>query len=347
MPPISALDAIGPAVRRTRDFLFRPFRLPTFLKLCLVALLTEGFGGNFNLSLPGSHAPGHDHFANTPFAYAPAHIALIAAVALVFTVVCFYLYYLVTRLRFAYFHCLIHNTRQIRPGWRLYRAQAIRFFWLSVAVGFCFLLLVALIALPFVAGFWRLSQHTPPGGHPNIGALLALLLPLFPILFLLILVAVVADLIMRDFMLPHFALDNATSGHAWAAVWTRIRTEKAAFFVYALLRLILPLVAIFAIFLVLVIPTIIIIAAFALIEVGIHSAFAGAGGATPIIAILLEVLIGLVAFGIVFLASLCLGGPLGTAIREYALLFYSGRYERLGAALFPPPDTSLNPPSPA
>ena len=34
-----------------------------------------------------------------------------------------------TRLRFAYFHCLIHKTKEIRPGWEIYREPATRYFW--------------------------------------------------------------------------------------------------------------------------------------------------------------------------------------------------------------------------
>ncbi|HTV06467.1 MAG TPA: hypothetical protein VME86_13955 [Acidobacteriaceae bacterium] len=349
MLPISALDAIGPAIQRTRTFLFRPFRLPTFLKLCLVTLFTEGFGGNFNFSIPSGHSSSSAHFVDSPSTVTPlaslttGHAAAIAAAALAFIVLCFIAYYLITRLRFAYFHCLINNTREIRPGWRLYRAQAVRFFWLNVVVGLCFLLVVAIIALPFAEGFWRLFHRAPVGGHPDFGLLLSLLLPLIPIILLFVLAGVAADLILRDFMLPHFALDNATAGQAWAAVWARIKAEKVSFLVYGLLRLILPVAAMIGLLLVLLIPTLIIVAAFALVEVAIHSAFAGAAGGAAIIGVLLESIVGLAAFGTALFVGLCLGGPLGTAIREYALLFYGARYERLGGILFPPPDTLLNP----
>jgi hypothetical protein len=351
MPAISAVDAISPAIQRTKIFLFRPFRLGTFLKLCLVTLLTEGFGGNFNFSMPGGQSSSHAHINHSPFIFKPEFtpglVAAIAASAVVLIALSFVVYYLITRLRFAYFHCLIHNTREIRPGWHLYRTQAGRFFWLNVMVGLCFLLLVAIIALPFAAGFWRLVHRTPTGSQPALGLLLSLVLPLIPIIFLLVIAAVLADLILRDLILPHFALDDATAGQAWAAVWLRIRTEKGPFFVYALLRVILPIVALMALFLVLIIPGLIVVAVFAVIEVGIHSALADATGATAIAGILLQVVVGLVAFGIALLAGLCLGGPLGTAIRQYALLFYGGRYQRLGEILFPPPDASLHSPGTA
>jgi hypothetical protein len=347
MSAISAVDAIGPAIQRTRNFLFRPFRWGTFLKLCLVALLTEGAGGNFNFSVPGGQPSHHTHIAHSPFTLTPGLVAAIAAGALVLIVLSLIVPYLITRLRFAYFHCLIHNTSEIRPGWRLYRTQATRFFWLSVVVGLCFLLLVAIIAIPFAVGIWRLFHRTPMGSSFDLGLFLSLVLPLIPIIFLVVLAGIATDLILRDLMLPHFALENATAGQAWDAVWPRIRAEKGPFFVYALLRVILPIVAIMAVFLALIIPGFIVAAAFALIEVGIHSASAGATGGAAITAILLQILVGLVAFGILLFAGLCVGGPLGTAIREYALLFYGGRYQRLGEILFPPPDARLNAPGTA
>lgn len=339
MPAISAVDAISPAIQRTRTFLFTPFRWGTFLKLCLVALITEGFGGRFNFSMPGGGQPSsHSHFAVAvaPFSLTPGRIAAITAGALAFIVLSFVLYYLITRLRFAYFHCLIHNTKEIRPGWRLYRTQATRFFWLNVVVGLFFLLLVAIVALPFVAGFWRLVHRTP-NTHFDLALLLSLVLPLIPIVFLLILAAIAVDLVLRDLMLPHYALENATAGEAWAAVWTRIKSEKGPFFVYALLRVVLPIVAVMALFLVLIIPGLLLVAAFAILEVGIHSALSSATGGAAVAAILLQTFVGLVAFGILLFAGICLGGPLGTTIREYALLFYGGRYQRLGEILFPPP----------
>ncbi len=61
----------------------------------------------------------------------------VAAILLVF-VISAVIFYLITRLRFAFFHCLVHNTKEIRPGWELYKEQASRFFWLNIAVGCCF-----------------------------------------------------------------------------------------------------------------------------------------------------------------------------------------------------------------
>jgi hypothetical protein len=341
MYALSAADAISPAIQRTRTFLFRPFRLGTYLKLCLVALITEGLGGNGNFNT-GHHYTNHKTTVSSfaPFAFTPERIAEAVAASLLVILLCFWLAYLITRLRFAFFHCLIHNIKQIRPGWHLYRTQATRFFWLNVVVGFCFLLLLALIAVPFVAGFLGLFRNIQAGDHPSFTAIFALLLPLVPVILLVILVAVATDIVLRDLMLPHYALENATAGQAWAAVWPRIRAEKGSFFAYALLRIILPIVALIGLFIVLIIPAIIFVVVVAAIGVGIHAAFSDATGAAAIIGIFLQVLGGVIAFAVAMFVWIAVGGPLSTAVRQYALLFYGGRYQPLGDILYPPPPTA-------
>jgi hypothetical protein len=211
-----------------------------------------------------------------------------------------------------------------------------RFFWLNVVVGLCFLLLAGLALLPFAAGFWRVFQETQHGSQPDVWSVLTLVLPLIPIILLLLLAGVLADLILRDGMLPHFALDNATAGEAWAQVWARIKAEKRQFAVYALLRVILPVIAMIGLFFLLLLPGLGLAAALASVEFGLHSIFADATGASALVGILLEVFFGVIAFGFALLASICVGGPVSTGIREYALIFYGGRYKALGDILYPP-----------
>jgi hypothetical protein len=231
MRPISAVDAVSPAIERTKEFLFRPFKWGTYLKLGLVAIITEGLGSNFhssstNVDHGGGHAGGHVPSVPWPLPMTPACIAMIVAIALLAIVLSIFLFYLITRLRFAFFHCLVSNTKEIKPGWRLYRGPAARFFWLNIVVGICFMVLLVLLAIPFAAGFWRLFHESQQGGHFDIGLLLTLVLPLIPVVILLVAAGILSDLIMRDWMLPHMALDNATAGEAWRQVRARIKAEK-------------------------------------------------------------------------------------------------------------------------
>jgi hypothetical protein len=336
MRAVSAADAVSLAVQRTREFLFRPFSWGTYLKLGLVAIITEGLGSNFNSSTHRDVPSGHGPTINSPFDIPPVWIVAAVAILLLVILVSIIVFYLVTRLRFAYFHCLVHNTREIRPGWFLYRDKAMRFFWLNLVVGFCFLLLIGVIAIPFVSGFVRLFQESQRGGHLDVPLLLSLILPLIPIIILLALAALVTDLILRDCMLPHFALDDASAGDAWSQVWSRIKAEKRQFFVYALLRVALPIIAAIGLFMLLAIPGLILAGSVAAVEFGIHSTFADATGASVLVGKLLQVFFAVLAFGFALLAGICLGGPVSTAIREYALVFYGGRYKELGDTLYPP-----------
>jgi len=300
-----------------------------------VAIITEGLGGNLNSSSHNGQSGGHGPIFTSPSNLVPVAIAAAFALALV-AVILLAVFYLITRLRFAFFHCLVHNVKEIRPGWGFYREQATRFFWMNVVVGFCYLLGVVLISLPFVSGFVRLFHESQQGGHFDIGLMLSLVLPLIPIIFLLVLAGIALDVILRDWMLPHYALENATAGEAWFQVRARIAAEKRQFFVYALLRLVLPVIAMVVLFMVLLLPGLALAGSLAAVEFGLHSAFADAAGASALVGKLLEVFFAVLAFGFTVLGSICLGGPLSTGIREYALVFYGGRYQALGDALYPP-----------
>jgi len=340
MRTISAADSVSTAIQRTRDLLFRPFRWATYLKLGLVAILTEGLSSNMRSSsnhhpssTPG-HGPVFGSLHEIPHEWIAAILAGVLAVALLI-VLGFWIAYLITRLRFAFFHCLVTNTTEIRPGWHLYRDRAAHFFWFNVVVGICYLLLIGLIAIPFVSGFVKLVRETPPGGHPDWGLLLSLVLPLIPIILLLVVMGILIDVVLRDWMLPHYALEDASAGEAWSEVWEHITAEKREFLVYVVLRLILPAIAMIAIFVVLIVPGLMLAGALAGVEYGIHSAFADATGAAAYVGVALALFFGVVAAGFALLASICLAGPVSTAVREYALVFYGGRYRVLGELLYP------------
>jgi hypothetical protein len=182
----------------------------------------------------------------------------------------------------------------------------------------------------------RLFHESQQGAKLDLGLLISLVLPLLPIMVLLGLAGLLADIVLRDFMLPHFALENATAGQAWSRVWARIKGDSRQFIVYAILRVVLPTVAMVAVFIVLFIPGLILAGSLAVVELGIHSLFSDATGASALVGTLLQVFFGVLGFGFLFLASICVAGPVSTGIREYALVFYGGRYQALGDILFPP-----------
>jgi len=336
MLAISAVDAVSAAVQRTREFLFKPFSWGTYLKLGLVAIITEGLGGNLNSSQHHDHSTGGGSGLPPSLHFKAEWIAAIVFAVLLAFLISLFVGYLITRLRFAYFHCLVTKTKLIRPGWHLYAGQASRFFWLNIGVGLCFLLLVGLIAIPFAAGFWHVFQEHQLTGHIDVGLAVSLVLPLIPIILLLVLLGTATDLILRDLMLPQYALEDATAGEAWHMAWAQIMTEKKEFFVFAVLRLVMPIVAMALLFMVLFVPGLMLVGSLAAVELGIHSAFADSTGGSAAVGIMLQGFFGVLAFGFSLLACVCLGGPVSTGIREYALVFYGGRYQALGEAMSSP-----------
>lgn len=331
---LTAAEAISPALNRTASLLFRPFRWGSYLKLCAVAVLTEGMTGNFQNhsgGVGGGHsAPGISPHVMTSL---PAGwIPMLIGFGLLFLFVGVLLCYLIVRLRFALFECLVRQTREIGPGWRRYREQAWRFFLFSIVVGIGFLAVAAAALAPFASPIIQFIHQSQAAARLDFGRMLVLILQLAPVLLCLGLAGFLLDVVMRDFLLPHFALEDASAGDAWGAAWGRIGQEKGAFVFYVVLRVILPMVAMIGMFILLAIPLFIV---FGILGGFIALMHASAAGGTPI-GIFFEAAAGLIAFVLGLLLAICFGGPVSIAIRNYALVFYGARYQVLGDALYPP-----------
>jgi len=328
---LTAPEAISPALNRTASLLFRPFRWGTFLKLCAVAVVTEGLS-NFQGRGGGGGHPMPGAAPQVMMSFPPGLIPMLIGFGVLFLVVIVLLCYLIVRLRFALFECLVRQSPYLRPGWHRYREQAWRFFLFSIVVGIAFLAVVVAGVAPFASGFIHLFRESRSMGHVDLGVLVGLLIQFLPVILGLVLLGVVLDIVMRDFMLPHFALENASAGEAWGAVWDRVLAEKGAFLLYMVLRVLLPMVAIVGIFILMIIPAVIIFGSLGVFIAILH---ASPAGATPI-GIFFEAITGLIMLALGLLLAICLGGPLSIAVRNYALVFYGARYQTLGDALYPP-----------
>jgi hypothetical protein len=332
---MSAGDAVSPAINRTKQFLFHPFKWSTFLKLATVAVITEGTSGNFNFSSHGSSRHASASGASLQ-SLSGGWIAFIILAAVITIPACIYLFYLVTRLRFAFFHCLVGNIKEIRPGWYLYRSQSLRFFKLSLIVALAFLALVALAVLPFALFLFRRLPSAGSDAPFDFHILFALFLPFLAVCLLLALVAVLIEITLHDFFMPHYALQNASAGEAWTAVGARFAAERGQFFLYCFLRLALPIAAVIGLTIVSIIPIAIVAGILATVGFGFHNMLAGATGILAALRVLLESIPVLIGICVAFVVVVSLGGPVATWTRNYALHFYGGRYPALGDLLYPP-----------
>jgi len=262
--------------------------------------------------------------------------AIVAAVALCF-VIGIFVFYLITRLRFAFFHCVVHKTKVIRQPWALYRVQAMRLFKASLVVWLCYLAILLMVLLPFLVAFFEVIKTATSGGQFEIGKFVLTLLPFIAVMIVLSLAAYLIDVVLHDFILPHMALEDSSFGGAWAAVRLRIGAEKGSFIFYFFLRAILPAVAMIAVLIVAAIPLLIVFGILGLAGMGFHAALASGTGLIAFFRIAIEIMFGVIGAGLGLLVAFSLGGPVATWIRNYALLFYGGRYAALGEILSPNP----------
>ena len=343
MITLSAAQAISPAIERTKQFLFRPFRLGTFLKLTLVALLTEGgmASCNFGNHLPSGDTPGLSHplppfhMPHMPMPAMAVVIGVFIAIAVIGIPIVLLISYLLIRLRFSFFDCVLRQQRFIAPAWRLYHRQALRYLGLSVCVGLAFWAVLAAAAYAIYQHFKALFQAIGSSHAPG-------LVDFFPVigvaLLVLLLVGIAAFFIetaLNYFVLPHMALEDASIQDALTDVWDDIQAEPWQYLFFLLLRFLLTVAASIIAVIALMIPFAILFGIGLVLALMLKAASSS-----------LAVLFGVPAailLGLLFLlAFIGASGTIGTFRRNYALLFYGGRYPPLGNILQPP----IPPPAP-
>ena len=339
MHTISASQAVWPALQRTWRCLISPFDRAAFLKLAFIATLTEGTIVSFRFSV--SNELPFDLPSIAPATLFEPEFISFTLLALALAVFLFFLaIYIVVRLRFAFFHCLLFETKQIGPGWDLYRIPAMRLFKATLAVGLLLLILAALavglVALAVVVLFTARTEE----GKLDPGNFLILFFPCIGFALALIAAALTAEVTLHDFILPHMALDNATFGEAWAAVRQRFRGHRDTFLSYIALRLLLPFLATVVLVIAGLIVQWMVFGVLGMSAAGFNAMLEDATGWGAGVGILLQILFMLLGIGLGAVLAISLGGPLAVFTRSYALHYYAGHYKPLADRLNPPPTPS-------
>ena len=337
MSNFSATSVITPAIERTRDYLFRPFNLGRFLKLTLVALLTEGgmASFNFNSSVPSGHSGGPTGGLDTPFHLPMLHWQALALFGLIFAVLLItipigiFISYLLIRLRFSFFDCVLYGEDKIGPGWRKYHRQALRFLGMKLCVAAAWWLLLIPVGYEVYQHFKPLFQTLFSGGEFKFWDLLPLAGTILPIMMIWALGAYLVDTTLGCFALPRMALEDAPILDALGDVWSDMVAEPGQFALFFLFRVLLSMAATIIAFLMFLIPVVVV--TLLCVAIGL---LLKAISTTALVALGIPALIVVV---ILFIAvGIGLSGTIGTFRRNYALLFYADRYPELAAMLWPP-----------
>ena len=335
MKALSASEAIWPALDRTYAYLFRPFQWETFLKLAAVATLSEGFLVSFRFAVPGAFPFEVNTAALRAFLLAPKFLpfTVLAAMAIFLTGV--YCVSLVIRLRFAFVHSLIHQTRAIRPAAKLYSDEAERFFSASMLVWLSFLVAVSLSIVLIAGVAYAVDGTLIPEGKLAPGSFLLLFLPSIGIVFVLLLAASAAQVVLNDFILPHMAIEGAAFSKAWADVRVRIAANREAFLSFFLLRLGLPLVAGLVLGAVAWVVERAVFGVLGISAAGFSEMLDGAPGWRTYLLTATQTVFALLGLGAGAVIAISFAGPIGVFMRSYALFFYGGHYQALGNLLDP------------
>jgi len=339
MNAFSASQAVWPALERTARTLFRPFQWAAFLKCAALATLTEGILVSFRFSV-STELPLDIRSIDPAALLAPEFISFTVLAAALVLYLVFLFIYVVIRLRFVFFHCLLHQTREIAPAWDLYRIPAMRLFKASLLVGLLLLLLAALAVGAIVLAVVVLFSSPTDEGKLDPGNFLILFFPCMGIALALLLAIVAAEVALHDFVLPHMALENATFREAWTAVRLRIRAQRDTFVSYFILRLLLPFLAVVVLIAIGSLLSWIVFGVLSMSAAGFNALLEDLTGVGAILRIAMQVLFLLLGLAAGSVLAFALGGPVAVYTRSYALLFYGGHYKPLGDILFPPPATS-------
>jgi hypothetical protein len=338
MRPLSATECISPALQRTRDVLWRPFRLGTFLKLAAVAFFAE-LGGGFNFNLPGRGGNLHG--------VAPAVQAFLVAFAVILglgaLIVGLALLYIGSRLQLVLIELVATRQRYVAPLWRKYGSPTWRWIGFKVLFFLLSVLLCLVLAVPLILYF---VGHHLGFGTIFSGSLFSALhltqIILFIALALLILLIVsVAYALVRDLGLPFLALEDLTLSDTLGRLQALLATEPGEVALFLLLRLVLGIafgiVAELAVVIILVISLLPVAIVGVILWAALHNA--GPGGTAALIGC--AIFCGLIFISWAMCVMIAILGSLLTFNQAYALYFLGGRYPMLGDLL----DRSTPPPT--
>ena len=330
MRPLSASEAISPALDRTKDVLTRPFRWQTFLKLAAVAFFAE-IGG---LNLPGggsnSSSTSSTHSSTTFLSdsspLSPAMVAGIVVAGIVVFITGLILFYIGSRLQLVLVELVATHQTIVAPMWRRYSSLT----WRWIGIKLLFFLAVFLLTLILVGPFiFYVARGGFSSFHPSLVQILLMIAG-----GLCLLVALVAVyILLRDFALPFLALENLSISDAISRLRFILAVDSGQVALYLVLRVILGIVFAIAGEIAALLILLVSLIPFGIVGVGLWFALHNMGGAVTAILIACAVVGGLVFFCWMLCVGIAIFGPLFMYFQAYALYFLGGRYPMLGDLL--------------
>ncbi len=342
--PISAVDAISPAIEHTKRQLLQPFRFGQWVRLAVVGLLAGELssGGGCNMPrFPNSnvpHQPGISGLGIDP-ALLAGLIAVIIIAAFVLGIV---LMYISSVMRFILFDSVLAKECRIREGWNRRQGPGWHYFLWKLAYTLVTMgVLIVLIGIPagfaFVAGWFNNpKQHLVPLVLAGIA--------LFFVVVLFMIAMAVIFVLTKDFVVPQMALENIGAMEGWRRLWLMMRGEKSSYAGYVGMKILLTIATSIILGIVGFILALIVLIPVAGMVVAAVLAAKAAGVGWTVGTITLAVVAGCSLLAVFFLLSAMISVPAIVFFPAYSIYFFAGRYPALRAVLYPAPPAPVIPP---
>ena len=347
MQPVSAADALGLALTRTRSVLapgrVRPGR---FLKLALVAAFTQATFLSLSMTYPlqggqmallsSRHRAGQQAFATGGLGpLGAAGLGILLAVLVLLVLFSLAYLYAICRCRATLFSLVLtRGVGSVREAWRSQSRSTWRYLGTLVMAGLVYCTLLAAVLGPFLVRLVRLvGAAGPQDVSPQIGSLM---LTFAGLAWLVLPIWIAFDALLQDFVLPCMVLEpEQPLGAAFARLAAVGRRAPGQLMLFLLLRAVVA----FAVALALGIAMLVVLGVFALGELGVgwllyRLLWSGSLGAH---AIFFAAVAGMacVLFALYLLCVTAIYGVTGTFKACYGACFYAGYYPELALRLDP------------
>lgn len=342
MRVLSASESISPAIQRTKQILFQPFRKGRSWKLAAVAYLSA-----MGLAFIPYPLLFFTFAKQIPGTSQNIYLGLIFTVLGLFcTAIMFVFFYLGSRLQFVLFAFTLEKSALVAPLWRRYASRTWPWLGLKLVLS---LIVTVIFSAPIFYSFRSLItqaaiQQVQPGQPPSPEMFFALLS--FYLFFgSAILILMLCSSLLSDFVLPPIALEGASLSDALGRFLQLIKAEPGQLLLFTLFKILLAIAGMIAMQAVIIIAELILIIPLGLLAFLGWFALHSLGLVGHLLLIAGALTLGLLFLvGFFYVATLVMG-CVHTFYQAYALYFLGGRYPRLGDLLEPPaiPSAELPP----
>lgn len=341
--PLSAVDAVSPALRHAQEQLLKPFRFGQWVRLAFLGALageTASFGGcNTSFNAPSPHNGRGSTFFPAQFPQINEHsarfIALIVIFALVGIGLAVLFVYIGSVMRFILFDSVVSRECRVREGWRRRKHNGFQLFlWQILFTLICVTSIAILVGGPVLYA-WAVGWFDDPRRH-----LVALILGgvgLVLLFLALLLFFAIIQVMTKDFVVPQMALEEIDAFEGWRRLLPQLNGEKLGYAAYIGMKIVLAIGAAIVLGIATVLAIVLLLIPFGL--VGLIAVLAGkaTGLAWNVGTIIVAVVYCCIALAVFIFAALLIAVPKVVFFPAYSIYFFAPRFPPLAALLSPPP----------